>query len=101
MTVFPRGFETSHITLYLGDGDRKKGFKRLISITGVTLKGGISILINKREKGPIPIEAKTEEDDNASMKRTKRSNPFGPGLTIDRGIVPPDDITPIHSVVML
>lgn len=35
--------------------------------------GGISILINKREKvlGPIPIEAKTEEDDNASMKRKK------------------------------
>lgn len=91
--------------MYLGDGDRKKGFKRLISITGgfLTLKGGISILINKREKvlGPIPIEAKTEEDDNASMKRTKRSNPFGAGLTIDRGIVPPDDITPIHSVVML
>lgn len=51
--------------------------------------------------GPIPIEAKTEEDDNASMKRTKISNPFGAGLTIDRGIVPPDDITPIHSVVML
>lgn len=51
--------------------------------------------------GPIPIEAKTEEDDNASMKRTKRSNAFGAGLTIDRGIVPPDDITPIHSVVMV
>jgi hypothetical protein len=107
MTDFPRlrpvsNLRTSRCTS--GTGTVRRVLNDLFRSLGASLpliKGGISILINKREKVLIPIEAKTEEDDNASMKRTNRSNPFCAGLTIDRGIVPPDDITPIHSVVML